>query len=260
MSALLQMIYVEALKTRRARLPWITALGFLLAPLAIGLLMMVAMNPEFARDIGLLRAKADLSIGAADWPTYLGILAQAVAVGGLLLFSLAQSWIFGREYVDGTLKDLLASPTPRTAVLAAKFIVWGAWCMALTGVVLLGGLLIGSLLQLPGGGAQVFLAAAGRLAVTALLTALTLTPIAWFASVGGGYLLPVGAAFVFLASAQIAAVLGWGVYYPWSIPALYSGFATGVTLSAGSYLVVAATALAGMFAVDWWWKHADHHR
>jgi ABC-2 type transport system permease protein len=254
------MLWVEGLKARRSRLPGITALGFLAAPLAIGLLMYVAMHPEFARDIGLLRAKADLAIGATDWPTYLGILAQAVAAGGMLLFSLAQSWLFGREYVDGTFKDLLATPTSRSAVIAAKLVVWLVWCLGLTAVVFLGGLMVGTLLGLPGGSPAVFISAAVSLAGTAVLTALALVPIAWLACVGQGYLLPVGVTFAFLASAQVAAVLGWGAYYPWSIPALYSGAQTGVTPTAGSYFVVLATALAGAFAVDWWWKHADHHK
>ena len=61
--------------------------------------------------------------GVADWPTYLDLLAQSIAVGGLILFSLIGSWVFGREFVDRTVKDLLALPTARSAIVAAKFLV-----------------------------------------------------------------------------------------------------------------------------------------
>ncbi|MEV0143917.1 MULTISPECIES: ABC transporter permease [unclassified Nonomuraea] len=32
-------------------------------------------------------------------------------------------WLFGREFSDHTAKDLLALPTSRTAIVAAKFVV-----------------------------------------------------------------------------------------------------------------------------------------
>ena len=48
---------------------------------------------------------------SADWNSYFGILTQSIGVGGVLIFGFVASWIFGREYSDGTAKDLLALPT-----------------------------------------------------------------------------------------------------------------------------------------------------
>lgn len=83
-------------------------------------------DPDLARRLGLISAKAQIVAGSADWPTYLGFLAQATAVGGILLFALIGSWVFGREYSDRTISDLLPLPTPRRSIVLAKFVV--LWC------------------------------------------------------------------------------------------------------------------------------------
>jgi ABC-2 type transport system permease protein len=107
MSPIPQALWVELLKARRSRMPLLTALGFSLAPFAGGFFMIVMKDPDLARRLGMISAKAQIVAGAADWPTYLGLLAQATAIGGFILFSFISSWVFGREYADQTIKDLL---------------------------------------------------------------------------------------------------------------------------------------------------------
>src|SRR5262249_23504329 len=75
--------------------------------------------------------KAQFSAARGDWPTYFGLLAQAMAVGGAILCSLIVIWLFGREYSDHTAKDLLALPTPRTTLVLAKLLVATFWCVVL---------------------------------------------------------------------------------------------------------------------------------
>ena len=79
-------------------------------------------------SLGLAGAKAQLAGVTADWPGYLALLGQTVAVGGFLIFGMTVIWIFGREFSDRTAKDLLALPTSRIAIVAAKFAVAAAWC------------------------------------------------------------------------------------------------------------------------------------
>ena len=112
-----QAVWVELLKARRSRLPLFTALGFALAPLAGGFVMIVLKDPELARRAGLISTKAQIVAGSADWQTYLALLAQATGIGGFILFSLIGSWVFGREYADHTIKDLLALPVSRSAIV-----------------------------------------------------------------------------------------------------------------------------------------------
>ena len=117
MNGLAAAVWAELLKARRSRVPAVTVLAFTVAALVGGLFMFILQDQRRARALGLLGAKASLAGGAADWPTYLGLLAQTVAVGGLLLFGLVFVWIFGREFAGHTVKDLLAPPprAPRSS-------------------------------------------------------------------------------------------------------------------------------------------------
>ncbi len=253
---------VELLKARRSRMPLATALGFALAPLAGGFFMVVARDPEMARRLGLISAKAQVVGSVADWPAYLGFLAQTVAVGGILLFSIVAAWVFGREFADRTVKDLLALPTPRAALVAAKFGTVVLWAAALTGVVYLIGLGVGAAIGLPPASPRAFWHATGAFAVTAGLTVALVPPIAFAASAGRGYLPPMGAAIVALVLAQVVAAAGWGAAFPWSVPALYAGMGgpEAASMGAASYAGVGATCLAGLAATLAWWAWADQAR
>src|SRR5262245_61062477 len=136
-------LWAETLKARRSKVPWLTALGFSLAPLAGGLFMVILKDPEAARSWGLISTKAHLAAGVADWPTFLGLLAQATAVGGALLFTVVTTWVFGREFADHTVKQLLALPTPRAAIVGAKFTVVVLWTVILTMLEFAIGLVVG---------------------------------------------------------------------------------------------------------------------
>ena len=62
--------------------------------------------------------------------------------------------------------------------------------------------------------------------------------------------------------AQILAATGWGGWFPWSVPALFSGLAgpRAEQVGAHSYAVVTATSVAGLAATLAWWRRADHAR
>src|SRR6266536_6541631 len=70
-------VRVEALKLRRSRTPWITALAFSLVTLVDGLFMVILKDPAAASSWGLLGAKAQLSVDVADTPTALGFPTEA---------------------------------------------------------------------------------------------------------------------------------------------------------------------------------------
>lgn len=260
MNGVAQAMWVELLKARRSRMPLFTALGFALAPLAGGFFMVVLKDPELARSTGMISAKAQIVAGSADWATYLGLLAQATAIGGILVFGLIGSWVFGREYADGTVKDILALPTSRSAMVLAKFVIVAGWSAALAAMILSIGLVVGWMVELPPAPADVFVHGVVTMAVVAGLSILLVTPIAFFASAGHGYLPPMGVAILALILAKVVAAAGWGDYFPWSVPALLSGAAgiQSAQLPAISYIIVLATSLAGLAATFAWWELADH--
>jgi len=259
MNNLADMIWIEQRKAIRSRMPLWTALGSLFMPLGIAFLIFVSKNPEISQKLGLVSAKANLiAYSATDWLTYLGLVGQMIAAGGFFLFVLAISWIFGREFADGTLKDMLAVPVQRSSILLAKFIVVAAWSVALTCVIFTVSLLMGALIQLPGSSSGVLFQASARVLVTAALVIVGVTPFAFFASLGRGYLLPLGVAVLMLMMANLVAVVGWGEYFPWAIPGIYAQGKS--SLTPVSYGIVLFTGLAGMLATYLWWKYADQNR
>ena len=250
---------VEWLKARRSKVPWITAAAFGLAPLFGGLFMIILKDPQAAESMGLLGTKAQVMAGTADWPTFLSLLAQSVAVGGIIVYSIGAAWVFGREWSDGSITDLLALPTPRSAVVWAKFGVLLLWSAGLTLYVLLLGLAGGAVIGLPGWSGEVVAAGLTDLGTTALITVPLITPIALIASAGRGYLAPVGAAILLLVIAQVLGATGWGPYFPWTVPALHSGMIgpRADYLSPASYLILTGVSLLGLAGTFLWWRLAD---
>jgi ABC-2 type transport system permease protein len=254
-------VRVEVLKLRRSRTPLITALAFGLVGLVDLLFMVILKDPAAARSWGLLGAKAQLALGVADTPTALGFLTQATGIGGLFVFGLVFIWVFGREFADRTVKDLLALPVPRATIVAAKFTVATAWCLVLAAWTGALGIGVVTVLRLPGTDAGTLGSGLVRLLLTAMMTIALVAPFALLASVARGYLAPVGGILLATFLGQIIAALGYGAYFPWAVPALYAGI-EGVRTRPGTvgYLLVVLVGLAAVLATGSWWRHADQAR
>jgi ABC-2 type transport system permease protein len=259
MHSLGDMIWAELRKAIRSRMPLWTALGSTFMPLGIAFLIFVAKNPAISQKLGLISAKANLiAYASTDWQAYLGLFGEMVAAGGFIIFVLVISWVFGREFADGTLKDMLATPVPRSTILLGKFIVVAIWSAMVTAVIYVVGLVMGVLLKLPGGSLALFSRESGLLVVAACMTISVVLPFALFASVGRGYLLPFGVAILMLMMTNLVVVVGWGEFFPWAVPLLYSQ--GDEALTAASYVIVLVTGLAGVTATYLWWQLADQSR
>lgn len=258
MASLPDMLWIELRKALRSRMPLWTTLGALFMPVGVAGLILLAKDPELSQRLGLISAKADLTAYyATDWTSYLTLFAEIIAAGGFFFFIIGVSWVFGREFVDGTLKDLLAVPVSRASILLAKFIVAAAWSAATALVIFVFGLLMGALIQFSGGSLGVILHGCLVTLVTTGLVIAVVLPFALCASVGRGYLLPLGAAVLALILANMLMIAGWAEYYPWAVPMLY---AQGISLRPISYWLAGLTGLAGMYGTYLWWKYADQNR
>lgn len=255
----LNALQAEFLKNRYATILWTTFIAFGLAPLMGGVFILIIQDPEAMAKTGGLAAKTQAMNFAANWKSYIGLMTQAVGVGGVLIFGFVASWIFGREYSEGTAKDLLSLPTSRTKILNAKFMVYILWCSALSVSNLLLGLVIGLALRLPIPETGILSTLLSDYFITTFLTILIGIPIAFFAIWGKGYLAPLGFVALTLVFAQIIAATGYGSYFPWSVPGLYSGSGGEykMLLDSWSYTILILTSVAGYFAIIKYWKHAD---
>jgi len=255
----LSALWAEALKARRSKVPLLASMGFTLAPLMDGLFMFIMKNPERARDMGLLSTKAQLAMSTAEWPTFFSVLSQAIAIGGVIVFSIVTAWVFGREYSDHTAKDLMALPVSREKIVTAKLIVISVWVFILSIWIYLFGLFIGYLVDIPGWTGQLAKQSFLDVLATAGMTLLLMTPVAFIASMGRGYLPPLGWAVLTIFFSQIVAATGWGDWFPWSVPALFSGVVgpRAEQLGTHSYILVFLAGIIGLVATFWWWLNAD---
>lgn len=259
MRSLADMFWIELRKAYRSRMMLWTAIASLLMPLGVGFLILLARNPDVSQKLGLVGAKANLvSYAGTDWPAYTGFLGQMIAAGGFMLAVFVVSWIFGREFADGTLKDMLAVPVPRWNILFGKFTLAAAWSAGLAVLISGASLAIGALLQLPGGSVATIQSGIVLMAATFCLVIGVMTPFALFASMGRGFLLPIAVAALALMLTNLSLVIARGEYFPWAIPMLYAQAKS--PLPAASYWIVFVTGLTGLFATYLWWKYADQNR
>ncbi len=259
MNNLTKSVLAEWYKVKKSPMRWVTVIAFALGPVMGGLILYLLGSPDETLAGSLLMEKAKMMSFEANWASYLMLLAQVAGVGGVLVFGFIASWLFGREYSDKTFRNLLAVPTTRSTILNAKFIVYLIWCLALALSNLILGLMTGMALGL--GDLQMSGEAWTTYLITTLLVILLGSPISFFALWGQGYLAPLGFVTITLVLAQIIGAIGYGHYFPWAIPGLYSGSAGAYkeAIDAWSYLLLAVVALAGYIATHLWWNKADQH-
>jgi ABC-2 type transport system permease protein len=263
MKTLAAALWAEMLKARRSRISLASAVVFAIFPLVGGLFMIILRDPEAARSMGLIGAKAQLTAGTADWPSFFGVLLQALAMAGPILFAFVVAWIFGREFSDRTVKDLLALPTPRGAIVAAKFALAAAWTLGLTLLVFALGLGVGAAVDIPGWSPGLAWSTFGSVLAVAALTFALMPFVALFAGIGHGYLAALGWALLSFVLSQIVSILGWGGWVPWSLPVLRSGMMGSQGLEQigpHSYLLALLAFVGGLAATWTWWRDADQVR
>ena len=260
---LIPALRVEFQKVHRSKTLWLTVLAFVLAVIIGGLFMYILKDPERARQLGIIGAKAQIFGGTADWPSFFNLMFLLVSIGGLIIFGFIFVWIFGREYSDKTYYDMLSLPTSRVTIVIAKIITAAYWSMALIllGFVLMLG--IGAVLQLPGWSSATTMHGLALLLGTGALTVLGCIPFGLMASITRGYLPAVGGMFMVLVLGQIINQIGYGQYFPWNIPMMYSGAAqalsgkTAAPLGFVSYLLVILVGVISIIVTGAWWRYAD---
>ncbi len=260
MNIFLSALWAETLKARRSKVLWLTIGASLILPLIGGLFMIILKNPEQARNMGLISVKSQLVGGTADWPNYFDMLLQSIAMAGSILFAFIMAWVFGREFSDHTAKELLALPTPRVAIISAKFVLTAVWMSGLALMIFVIGLGVGAAVDIPGWSLELAWSSFGALMSVALLIFMLMPFVALFASAGRGYLPALGWALFSFVIAQILSLLGWGDWIPWSVPVMRSGMfgpSSIEQLGMHSYILTLVAFTLGVIATLSWWRSAD---
>jgi ABC-2 type transport system permease protein len=185
------------------------------AAIALGMLLAAASGQE------QVLAKLGPLAGLDGWERLVGVVVQVTAAAGLGAFGVALSWMFGREFADGTVSALFALPVSRPTFALAKLAVYGVWAVGvavlLTVVVAVLGFAMGfGATDAAGVGALV------RVPLLTVLTALIAVPAAWAATIGRGLLSGIGVTVVIMIVAQVLALADFGTWLPIVAPALWA--------------------------------------
>lgn len=253
-------LWSEFLKLKRSKIFITLLLLFVFIGLMMGLLMFMVKHPELAAKSASVATKASI-VRKADWLSYFALMIQASLSIGVIGFGTAAAWIFGREYADRTIKDLLSLPVSRPVIVTAKFCLTALWCTLLMAALYGSGILTGLLIGLDGWDNSLFIQHTSIYFLSSLLTLVLVTPVAFFASFSRGYLPPIGFTMLTLILTNFLAIGIPGItpYFPWAIPALVSGVAGQGLPNAGliSAIILTGTSLAGLLGTIAWWRYAD---
>mgnify|MGYP000919957960 CR=1 FL=1 len=258
MKKLSSCILIEWRKLIKSKLSIVTACSICLVPFIVGLFATMMKYPENFKNLGLISAKMEM-MRITDWSSYLMTVSQVISVGGLLIFGFTASWIFGREYSDKTVIDLLALPIRRDTIVLSKFIVIALWSYILSIFALLLGLLAGKLIGLAGWDSIIVFKGILTFSYCTTLTILLSTPVAFFACLGRGYLSPLAFIVFTILFSQLGSALNLGKYIPWSIPALASGITGKVAFNLGSIISLFGVSVLGLISTIAWWRYTDYN-
>ncbi len=257
MKSILITLWAENLKVRKSKIFWLSFVFFVFVSIMMGLIVFVQQHPELAEKMGMIGTKASLlKFGEPNWKNYFTLLAQGIAGIGIVGFGFITTWVFGREFTDHTMKDIIALPVSRTFIVVSKIIVTIIWSVLLALTFFISGLFFGFMAGITGWSGEIFSQFVSTFTKISLLTILLCTPVAFFASYGRGFLLSIGIIILTMIMANFTGLVGLGPYFPWSIPG--SLCVPPYQIKVISYLILSATSFIGLAGTMFWWQFADH--
>ncbi|AIQ32165.1 bacitracin ABC transporter permease [Paenibacillus sp. FSL P4-0081] len=192
--------------------------------------------------------------GGVSWEQYLTGLLDTLAPLGLIGYTFVAAWVFGREFADRTIKDLLAKPVSRAKIVLSKFLVILAWCLLLSVYMFAVGFAVGAIMGAQGGSASFISSLFFKFLITSLLYIFVTAPTILLANVTKGYLAPLGLILIIVILSNVLASFGFAPYFPWTIPSVFQS--TG-SLHLSSILILAYTGIFGIAGTFAWWRYAE---
>lgn len=171
-------------------------------------------DPQLAAKLGPL-------IDPGGWVGYLTVAIQVTGAAGFVGYGVVLSWLFSREFADGTITGLFAIPVSRRTIAAAKLIVYLAWGLATALALLLALILLGlasGLGPIPADAVP----SIGRQFGLSVFSIIIATPAAWAATLGRSVLAGIGTTIAILVASQVSVIAGSGGWFPFAAPALWA--------------------------------------
>lgn len=232
---LLSILHCEALKVLRSSVFWIVVISFAAMPIMIGF---VSYN----------------NVPDTGWEPYLTDLLGSITAILMIGFSFTSCWVFGREYADKTISELLVKPVSRLYAVLSKFIIIFLWDIMMAFFMFTVVFILGIFIGLKGGSWPLIVNSFLTYLAASLATTVVSTISALLANVSKGYLAPIGLAFLTVIISNVVATAGFSSYFPWTIPSL---LLSGIPLGTASITILAVTGIIGFAGTIAWWRFAE---
>ena len=252
-------IAAEWMKLKHLHAVTWSATLFVFMPLMLAFMLYLGKTPEMATSSGMFSMKTGMFVDY-EWNGFFMAVLQAGAGLGMVGSGFVISFVFGREYSENTMKDLLALPTQRWKIVSAKFIISFMWSLLLLMVMLLVVLVSGWILDLQAE-VQLVWDMSMKFMLMSLMTVMITAPFAILASVFKGIMAPLAACIIALIVGNLVTTIGMGPFFPWTIPAL-SALAfedPGMNVGIIGNVIYICTLVAGIWGTIKYWQVADHH-
>ena len=252
-AAMPTVVFAELVKLTRS------VIGRVVTVLLVVAVPMLATGFVAAAEFGgssQIAIKVRPLIHGTGWDAATGVTAQVLSMAMLLGVGFVVSWVFAREFSDGTIEALLLSRPSRPVLASAKLgavLLWASAVTIASSAVAVG---LGAVLLAPTTGTP--WPGAGRIVLGAVLTALLALPFALVATIARSALAGVGGVIGIVIVTQILTVLGTGAWFPYAAPSLWLGMGgPELTASPVQLLLVLPVAAAGWVATAIWWQQAE---
>ncbi len=260
MRQLAPVLETEMTKVLKSKILPASILFFIFMGFMMGLLMFLSKHPEIAGKSAIMGTKVSM-IGNTTWPSYMNLLIQIGLTVGCIGSGIVTIWVFGREFSDRVVKDLLVLPVHRYLYVISKYLVIITWSLILYLILLITGIIAGMIVSLDFWSVDVILENARIYFISGLLTIALCTFAGLITSMSRGYLLPITFVILTMMLTQFVmiAIPGISPFFPWAIPALYSHVAGPLAPPPGltGYIVLFITSISCLAGTIAWWRYAD---
>ncbi|MGF7034825.1 bacitracin transport system permease protein [Paenibacillus mucilaginosus] len=242
---MVNLLYTELLKLKRARMFLVSLIGAAAAPamMFLGLL-----------DFHMRRPGETVTFAKVFEDTNLYVMLLI----GTLLYGVITAYLFQREYTEDTLKNLLTIPVSRTSLIVSKLLLLCLWIAVLTLTAWVLALAAGLLGGAEGLDADVLLQSLGQYLAGGGLLFLLSTPTMFVTFLFKNYVPTIIFTSVITMGNVALANRDYKALFPWSAVQVIAG---GGQVDAYpihySYLAVGLASLAGFVATLIYFKRAD---
>jgi len=234
---LVNLLAAELLKLKRSRMFMLSLLGAAVAPVMVVLAFYISMNSKPSEE-------------TADFHTlFYNTSMYTVLLIGVPLYSVVTAYLFNREYVEDTLKNLLTIPVSRTSLMLSKMLMLWMWIMLLTLVAWVLTILLGLLGQFEGLSGSLLVSSLIAYGVAGVFMFLLSMPIILITIVMKNYVATIIAALsinlvnVLVFNSDHRGLVPWSAAFDIAHDTLLPTYPAAV-----SYLVIAATSISGFIA------------